>query len=149
MTAIKDRFRSLAGKKVLVTGVIGSTIVCKADAEVNVLDNMAPLYGGNLSNFAEYADETQMVYGDIRNRAMVEQVVRDKDIIFNLAAQASYVDSNLDPFNDLDINAKGHLTVLEACREHAPTPSSSSRVPVSFTATSSTIPSTSAIPSIA
>jgi len=126
MTAIKDRLKSLAGKKVLVTGgagMIGSTIVrkaCAAGAEVTVLDNMAPLYGGNLFNFSEYADETQMVYGDIRNRAMIEQVVRDKDIIFNLAAQVSYVDSNLDPFNDRDINAKGHLTVLEACREHAP-----------------------------
>jgi nucleoside-diphosphate-sugar epimerase len=38
------------------------------------------------------------------------------DYIFSLAGQVSYVDSNTDPLLDLDINCKGHIQVLEACR---------------------------------
>jgi UDP-glucose 4-epimerase len=42
------------------------------------------------------------------------------DYIFNMAGQVSYVDSNTDPLLDLDINCKGHLQVLEACRLENP-----------------------------
>jgi UDP-glucose 4-epimerase len=38
------------------------------------------------------------------------------DYIFNLAGQVSYVDSNTEPHLDLDINYKGHIQALEACR---------------------------------
>src|SRR5258707_3157644 len=43
-------------------------------------------------------------------------LVRDRDVIFNLAGQVSHIDSMRDPYNDLEINCRSQLTVLEACR---------------------------------
>lgn len=117
---------ALKGRRILITGgagMIGSTIArqaLEAGAEVTILDNMAPAYGGNLFNLDGIMDRVRFVYGDIRELPLVSEIVRGQDVIFNLAAQVSYVDSNIDPFHDLDINCKGHLTVLEACRLHNP-----------------------------
>lgn len=114
------------GKGVLVTGgagMIGSTIArmaVEAGGRVTVVDNLAPLYGGNLFNLSGLGKALRFVKGDIRSRPLMARLVKGQDVIFNLAAQVSYVDSNIDPFLDLDINCRGHLTVLEACRLHNP-----------------------------
>ena len=47
-------------------------------------------------------------------------LVRDRDVIFNLAGQVSHIDSMRDPYTDLEINCRSQLTVLEACRNHNP-----------------------------
>ena len=112
--------------KVLITGgagFIGSNIVhalVKTGARVTVLDAMLPLYGGNLFNLAGIREEVEFVEGDIRDAELVNRLVKDKDIVFNLAAQVSYIDSKEEPFLDLDINGAGHLMVLEAVRRQAP-----------------------------
>ena len=41
-----------------------------------------------------------------------------KDIIFNFAAQVDHNYSSVDPILDLDINCKGHLTILESCKKY-------------------------------
>jgi len=118
--------RKFSNKKVLVTGgagMIGSTLAHCAKylgAEVRVIDAMLPLYGGNLQNLAGIANEIEFVQGDIRDPDLMEQLVADMDYIFDLAAQVSYTHSNLDPLLDLDINCRGHLIVLEACRKNNP-----------------------------
>ena len=45
-------------------------------------------------------------------------LVRDREVIFNLAGQVSHIDSMRDPETDLEINCRGQLTILEACRRH-------------------------------
>ena len=47
-------------------------------------------------------------------------LVRDRDVIFNLAGQVSHIDSMRDPYTDLEINCRSQLTMLEACRNHNP-----------------------------
>jgi UDP-glucose 4-epimerase len=112
---------SIEGARVLITGgagMIGSHIARLAVAQgarVTVLDAMLPLYGGNLFNLDGIADRIAFVQGDIREASLMQGVVQGQDIIFNLAGQVSYVDSNHDPLLDLDINCGGHLKVLEAC----------------------------------
>jgi UDP-glucose 4-epimerase len=114
------------GKKVLITGglgMIGSNIVVKLvkmGAEVSILDAMLPLYGGNLFNIEEVKDKISINIADIRDISALNFLVKGKDIIFNLAAQVSYIDSQTDPLLDLDINCKGHLLLLEACRNYNP-----------------------------
>lgn len=113
-----------AGKRVLITGglgLIGSNLAVKLvglGANVTVLDAMLPLYGGNLFNIEEVKDAVSVHVADIRDTSALNFLVRDKDIIFNLAAQVSYIDSQTDPLLDLDINCKGHLLLLEACRNY-------------------------------
>jgi UDP-glucose 4-epimerase len=117
---------SINGARVLITGgagMIGSTIAHLAvtqGAQVSILDAMLPLYGGNRFNLRGIADEIQFIQGDIRDLELMRQVVPGYDYIFSLAGQVSYVDSNTDPLLDLDINCKGHLQVLEACRRENP-----------------------------
>ena len=86
-------------------------------AQVTILDAMLPVYGGNLFNLEGIFGAIKFVQGDIRDGSLVKSLVREADLIFSLAGQVSYVDSNTDPLLDLDINCKGHLQVLEACRE--------------------------------
>lgn len=119
-------FQELSKKKVLITGgagMIGSTLahiaVCYG-AEVRIVDAMLPLYGGNLFNLEPIAQEIDFIEGDIRDAGVMKEAVRDVDYVFDLAAQVSYVHSNRDPLLDLDINCRGHLIVLEACREINP-----------------------------
>ncbi len=100
--------------------MIGSTLthlLVASGAEVTVLDAMLPLYGGNPFNLQDISDKIFFVKGDIRDLEIVKRVVDGADFIFNLAAQVSYVDSNLDPLLDLDINCRGHLNVLLACSQ--------------------------------
>lgn len=113
-------------KKILITGglgFIGSNIahaLVEQGAQVTVVDALLPLYGGNEFNVADIKDKVAVIIGDIRDEALMAKLVAGKDIIYNLAAQVSYIDSQQQPFLDLDINGKGHLTLLEAVRQHAP-----------------------------
>ena len=119
-------FGKLSTKKLLVTGgagMIGSTLAHCAKcsgAEVRIVDAMLPLYGGNMHNLAGIKNEIEFVKGDIRDLDLMERIVEGVDYIFDLAAQVSYTHSNLDPLLDLDINCRGHLNVLEACRRRNP-----------------------------
>ncbi len=126
MSTSSDLPAYFAGKHILITGgagFIGSSLaqaLIPMGAKVTVLDAMLPLYGGNLFNLNSIRSEIEFVEGDIRDQETVKNLVKDKDIIYNFAAQVSYIDSKDEPFLDLDINGKGHLTVLEAVRQHAP-----------------------------
>ncbi len=118
--------KTFEGKRVLITGgagFIGSSLahaLVDLGAQVTVLDAMLLLYGGNLFNLEDVNKKLTFVEGDIRDKDLMAQLVKDQDVIFNLAAQVSYIDSKDQPFLDLDINCKGHLNVLEAVRVVAP-----------------------------
>ena len=113
--------KSLYGARVLITGgagMIGSTIAHLAvaqGAKVTVLDAMMPLYGGNPFNLHQILEDIDFIQGDIRDFETVKAAVQGADYIFSLAAQVSYVDSNVHPMLDLDINCRGHLNLLNAC----------------------------------
>jgi len=111
---------SFRDARVLITGgagMIGSTIahlLVEQGAEVIVLDAMLPAYGGNYFNLHNILDKIVIIEGDIRDQDQMKKWVDGVDYVFNLAAQVSYVDSNLDPLLDLDINCQGHLNLLMA-----------------------------------
>lgn len=111
------------GRSILITGgagMLGSTLASRLvglGARVRILDAMAPEYGGNTFNLAEIRDRIQFIQGDIRNAETLLQAAEGVDYVFNLAAQVSYTDSNLDMFRDLDINCRGQINLLEACRQ--------------------------------
>ena len=114
------------GRRVLVTGglgFIGSNLAQQlADlcADLHLVDAMIPEYGGNQFNIAGIGDRARVTVGDIRDEAVMNQLVRDRDVIFNLAGQVSHIDSMRDPYTDLDINCRAQLSMLEACRKFNP-----------------------------
>lgn len=89
-------------------------------AKVTVIDNLAPLYGGNMFNIAGIEKKIRLVVGDIRDQDAVGKLVAEADIVFDFAAQVSHIDSGDMPFEDLDVNCRGHLNILEAARKHNP-----------------------------
>lgn len=113
---------ALANRRVLVTGglgFLGSSLCHRLLAEgcqVSVIDNLAPLYGGNRYNLAGVEDRVRVVVADMRDEAALEPLVAQADIIFHLAAQVSYIDSLSMPREDLELNAWATLGLLELCR---------------------------------
>ncbi len=114
------------GVRVLITGGLGfigsnlAHLLVEHGAKVTILDNLAPLYGGNLFNVHGIKNKIIVVIGDIRDKKIIDKLVKNTDIIFDFAAQVSPIDSGTIPFEDLDVNCRGHLMILEACREHNP-----------------------------
>ena len=115
-----------AGKRVAITGglgFIGSTLAIRlveAGADVTLIDSLVPEYGGNIHNVAAIADRVRINISDVRDPFSFAHLIRDQDILFNLAGQTSHMDSMSDPKTDLDINCAAQLSILEACRKHNP-----------------------------
>ena len=113
------------GKNVLVTGGLGfigsnlSRALADLGAHVLAVDSLLPDYGGNLFNLAGYEDKVKINIADVRGHGM-EYLVREQDILFNLAGQVSHIDSMVDPFTDLEINCRSQLWILEAVRKNNP-----------------------------
>ena len=113
------------GRKVLVTGALGfigsnlSRALADLGARVLAVDSLLPDYGGNLFNLAGYEDKVRINIADVRGHGM-EYLVRDQDVLFNLAGQVSHIDSMVDPFTDLEINCRSQLWILEAVRKNNP-----------------------------
>ena len=114
------------GLPVLVTGglgFIGSNLAIRLvqlGARVTVLDSLNPGQGGNRENLAPVAAELTVLVGDQADRGFIEEAVRGKAIIFNLAGRGAHADSIRDPFSDLHDNAAAQLELLEACHERNP-----------------------------
>jgi UDP-glucose 4-epimerase len=121
-----DLTAAFAGARVMVTGglgFIGSNLAIKLvalGADVLLVDNLFPDYGGNLFNVAPVSDRVSVELADIRDVAAMRELLGGCRYLFNLAAQTSHLDSMTDPETDLAINCHAQLTLLEACRTVCP-----------------------------
>jgi UDP-glucose 4-epimerase len=121
VTAYREFYRD---RPVLITGglgFIGSNLarqLVALGARVLIVDSLIPDYGGNLFNISGIEDRVRVNIVDIRQQSTMNDLVCGHDVIFNLAGQVSHIDSMQDPSTDLDINCRGQLCVLEACRRN-------------------------------
>lgn len=124
--AIMHCLHNCEGKKTLITGglgFIGSNLARRLvdiGAQVTIIDSLISDYGGNLFNIDGYADRLHVNIADVRDPHSMRALVKEQDVLFNLAGQVSHVDSMTDPFTDLEINARSQLSILEACRHENP-----------------------------
>lgn len=116
------KIKNMDGKKVLITGglgFIGSNLVHKLvdlDAEVTIYDACLDPYGWNKNNIKGIEKEVAFVKGDVRDFDQLKEHIKEKELIFNFAAQVGRVISMEDPYLDTTINCVGTLNVVEACR---------------------------------
>ncbi len=113
--------------RVIITGglgFIGSSLarrLVELGAVVTLVDSLVPEYGGNRFNIQSIEGSVQVNISDVRDEFSLRQLVKDKDVLFNLAGQTSHMDSMSDPATDLDINCRAQLSILEVCRQVNPT----------------------------
>lgn len=132
-TAVVGRFSGmprtaasrLAGRRCLVTGGLGfigsnlAVALADAGAAVTVVDGLVERHGGGHHNLAG-AEGIDVVVADLGDTATYAPVARAAEYVFNLAGQVSHVDSMTDPLGDLDLNARGHVALLELLRHENP-----------------------------
>ncbi len=106
--------------KVVVTGgagFIGSHIVeywNEKGAEVHVVDNLRSGYEKNIENF----ENVVFHKGSITDKNLTNEVLKDADYVFNLAALISVPESLEKPEECIEINVNGLLNVLEAAKNN-------------------------------
>lgn len=105
--------------KILITGAagfIGSNLLSylsKANHEVLGIDNLArPGVKHNLKHLPQ-----KVIQGDIRDSNIFEELPKDVDVVFHLAASADKPINSINSRQDFEINASGTLNLLEFCRK--------------------------------
>lgn len=114
-----DALETLRGGRFLVTGgagTIGSEIVDRligaGAARVDVLDNLVRGRRDNLSE-ALASGRVSLVEGDIRDRSLVNDLVRGQDVVFHQAA-IRITQCAEDPRLAVDVMVNGTFNVIEA-----------------------------------
>ncbi len=108
-------------KRVLVTGgagFIGSNVVkllVDRGYNVTVLDN---LYTGYKENI-EHLKNVKFIRGDIRNKDLVNRLVKKNKGIFHLASIVGNIKSIENPLEDAEVNVLGTLNILEAIKKNS------------------------------
>jgi UDP-glucose 4-epimerase len=122
MPSLPDFRPHYEAKNALITGglgFIGSNLAHRLvglGAKVLLVDSLIPEDGGNLFNIEGIRDQVQINIADVRDEYGLRYLLKGQDYIFNLAGQVSHTDSMIDPYTDLEINARSQLSILEACR---------------------------------
>ncbi len=62
-------------------------------------------------------DDQRMIVGSILDEKVVDEAVRDADMVFNYAGIADIGEANSRPVDTVRINVMGNAQVLEACRK--------------------------------
>ena len=114
-----------AGARVIVAGglgFIGSNLARRLGvlgADVLVVDGLLPDLGGNRHNLDGAQGRIAVEIADLRT-ADLAPFVAGRQYLFNLAAQTSHQGSMDAPLDDLDLNCRVALRLLDACRKTAP-----------------------------
>lgn len=126
MSSFSAKQNGFEGRSVLITGglgFIGSNLAARLvemGASATLIDSLIPEYGGNLWNIDSIKDRIRVNIADVRDEHAMKYLIQGHDFLFNLAGQTSHVDSMVNPYPDLEINARAQLSILEASRKFNP-----------------------------
>lgn len=107
-------------RRVLITGglgFVGSSVahrVTQLGGSVTILDSLEPDCGGNPANLAGIKGDVRLLRADVRDRKVIEEALRDADVVVHAAACTSHAGSMREPLRYLDVNVAGTIGVLEA-----------------------------------
>ena len=101
-------------------GFIGSHIaetLLKQGHTVRIFDNLATGRTSNLDVLRKYAEQVEIVSGDLRDGEAVKKAVNGVEVVFHQGALASVPRSISDPTTSLETNVNGTQHVLLAARD--------------------------------
>jgi len=109
--------------KILITGgagFIGSHLCDKYTREGHTILCLDNFLSGNLMNVRHLLDyrNFKLIKADIRDYNHLENIMRDVDVVFHLAAQVHVDRSYIEPKLTYEINVMGTQNVLEIARIH-------------------------------
>ncbi len=111
--------RSEGIMNILVTGGAGfigshlSRYLIGNGHKITILDNFSNSSPANIRDML-LNRKVRLIKGDVRDSNMVNEITRDMDVVFHLAAQIHIDKSILEPKETFDINVLGTLNILEA-----------------------------------
>jgi len=123
---MKFQFDQFTGKKILITGglgFVGSNLarsLVGLGASVTLVDSLDPSCGGNRTNISDISDQIDINIADVRDLNTMIHFVKGKHFLFNLAGRTSHIDSMTNPLEDMDINCRAQIAILESCRKENP-----------------------------
>lgn len=85
-----------------------------AQAHVTILDNLVT---GSIDNCASIAKSIEFIEGDIRDKNICYNAVKNKEYVFHLAAQVSVPESQQKPDYCYDVNVTGTQHILDAIQK--------------------------------
>lgn len=116
-------------KKFLITGgagFIGSNLayfLLSRGSQVTIYDNLSrKMVKKNLIWLKENtgSGKLEVIIKDVRDRDSLSNALKNKDVIFHLAAQTTVTGSIKDPLDDFEVNTIGAINVLEGIRIYNP-----------------------------
>lgn len=110
--------------KMLVTGGAGFiganfvhyTVNNRPEYDVMVLDALT--YAGNPKNLESLGDKVQLVEGSITDEELVDQLVKEADVVVHFAAESHNDNSLHNPWPFIETNLIGTYTLLQAVRKY-------------------------------
>jgi UDP-glucose 4-epimerase len=99
-------------------GFLGSHLVERLVREGNNVIVFDDLSSGNLGNLREVIEQVEFAKGDLRDRKLVMEKMKNIEVVYHFGANASVPISVKKPIYDFECNALGTLNVLEACRRN-------------------------------
>lgn len=112
-------------KKILVTGgagFLGANFVHYLlknypEVHITVLDKLT--YAGKAKNLSGISSERlELIVGDILDVALVEELVKQTDVVVHYAAESHNDNSLTNPFPFIETNIIGTYNLIEACRKY-------------------------------
>jgi UDP-glucose 4-epimerase len=104
-------------------GFIGSNLakrLVELGAKVRVIDQLLEESGASWQNLSALEGQIEWRRGDVRERSLLDPLLTDAKVIFNLVGVSGHRQSVGDPFTDLLANCAAPLAVLDGCRRMAP-----------------------------
>lgn len=134
---VEHNGRPRGERPVLITGgagFIGTNVAARYASEghpVLIYDNLSRAGVEENARWltSEFGDRIELLVADVLDEKAVQQAVKRASLVFHFAAQVAVTTSLDDPRHDFEVNARGTLNVLEACRSLAHPP------PLLFTST--------------
>lgn len=84
--------------------------------EITILDKLT--YSGNLNNLNGIEDKIHFVKGDITDEELVNELVENKDLVINFAAESHNDNSLKDPSPFIQTNIVGTTVLINQCLKH-------------------------------
>ncbi len=119
----ENYFSKLKGSSVLITGglgFIGSNLahfLVEIGAKVTIVDSLVKTCGGNIHNIDSINKKVTVLNIDLRDTKKIQNVLKGKDFIFNIAGRSTHKSGMQNPLLDSSINSLSHLSLLEAYRK--------------------------------